>query len=580
MIYDSMVHYGLKVFFLSLIALSLMALLRKASAATRSFFAVVSLFVLLTVPYVSYQLPGRTVEAPKSIVRSISYVESPQTALINSAKFTYFQPETQSNAISMLDVLCEACGRIWLIGVAVLLGRLAMGFLRIGMWMRSASVHMAGVFVSDAVDVPVSVWFGKSAILIPAQALEWDAARVNRVLAHERAHLERRDLLWNLIGQIACAIYWPLPTIWILQKLARNASERACDDQVLRTGAVASDYAQDLVGVAAHFDTYPSPALPIVTRSEIRKRVEHILDPLARRGSSGALSKVLSGAFCLTALPVAVYGLAHFSDVHPQVKRRNSPQSVGVPGTPQNNFIGTFPDGRKIQLLQFERYDGHNFTAWRPDGKELANPRIYVKDYFAQWTWPGGARIPIDAGDAVGVFKYVNAPNNYDQRRYDYWFISHRVPHTDDEVTMGDLIVGATYPVKLHNNSSLDYDRRNFTSAKLWLNPKVSLPKLDNKQHEMMDKAGHFVMETRPSSEFDFVLHRPVFAQLQVIAIDKLGQRHDALSFGIDIKQIAYRTHQGRVYFNLRPDQITRIDVREMHGVYVKFSGFKTAPNK
>ena len=60
---------------------------------------------------------------------------------------------------------------------------------------------------------------------MPAGAALWTAARIESVLAHELAHVARRDWALQIAAQIVCAVYWFNPLIWMTPAPARR--ERA-----------------------------------------------------------------------------------------------------------------------------------------------------------------------------------------------------------------------------------------------------------------------------------------------------------------------------------------------------------------
>lgn len=66
---------------------------------------------------------------------------------------------------------------------------------------------------------------GFSARLSPEE-LRW-------VIRHELGHLRRRDLLSHSLLQLACAVHWFNPLVWLAARLARHDGEMACDDFVL-----------------------------------------------------------------------------------------------------------------------------------------------------------------------------------------------------------------------------------------------------------------------------------------------------------------------------------------------------------
>ena len=70
-------------------------------------------------------------------------------------------------------------------------------------------------------------------VLLPAEAEEWPEDRRRAVLLHELAHVKRRDCLSQLIAQLACAVHWFNPLIWLAGHRMLVERERACDDLAL-----------------------------------------------------------------------------------------------------------------------------------------------------------------------------------------------------------------------------------------------------------------------------------------------------------------------------------------------------------
>src|SRR6185436_10190982 len=106
------------------------------------------------------------------------------------------------------------------------------------------------------------------------------------VLLHELAHVRRRDCLWQWIMQLACAIYWFHPLIWIAAKRLQNERERACDDLVIAAGAKASDYAEHLLAIASGLQSNAFAAyaaIAMARRSALEGRLLAILEPGANR---------------------------------------------------------------------------------------------------------------------------------------------------------------------------------------------------------------------------------------------------------------------------------------------------------
>lgn len=86
--------------------------------------------------------------------------------------------------------------------------------------------------------IPPMVWWsgGRVQIVLPERALaELDPEEWRWVLAHEFAHVKRRDYLVRWIEWLACVLFWWNPVLWLAQRQLRNAEEVCCDHLVLAT---------------------------------------------------------------------------------------------------------------------------------------------------------------------------------------------------------------------------------------------------------------------------------------------------------------------------------------------------------
>ena len=146
-------------------------------------------------------------------------------------------------------------------------------------------------------------------ILLPRDAPEWSPERVRVVLAHELAHLARRDWLVQLAAEAARAIYWFNPLFWIACARLRRDSEHACDDIVLEHGIARTSYAAHLVDLARTFRVHGRTWLPapsMARPSTLERRVVAMLNTnINRRPISRWRRLVAAAALVAAALPVA-----------------------------------------------------------------------------------------------------------------------------------------------------------------------------------------------------------------------------------------------------------------------------------
>lgn len=134
-------------------------------------------------------------------------------------------PETVGSA------LVPALSRVWLVGAALLLLYAGVSWLRLRRKMRVSAPVEPGVYVCDAADTPFILGIFAPKIYLPSGLPE---AQCAPVLAHERAHLARRDHWWKPLGWLLLAVYWFNPLMWLAYVLLCRDIELACDERVVR----------------------------------------------------------------------------------------------------------------------------------------------------------------------------------------------------------------------------------------------------------------------------------------------------------------------------------------------------------
>lgn len=75
---------------------------------------------------------------------------------------------------------------------------------------------------------------GRAVLILPRDLLArfTDEQRA-AVIAHELAHLRRRDHWTRWLELFAIGLYWWLPTVWIARRLLHQAEEACCDAWVV-----------------------------------------------------------------------------------------------------------------------------------------------------------------------------------------------------------------------------------------------------------------------------------------------------------------------------------------------------------
>lgn len=139
---------------------------------------------------------------------------------------------------------------LWLAGMAALLVHALVSAGKLKRKLATAILLRDNIYESEFVDSPFVFGVVKPNIYLPMHMDEGTAAYV---IAHERAHLARRDHWWKVLGYLVLALHWFNPLVWVAYILFCRDIELACDEKVVRglDGAARADYSQALLSCAA-----------------------------------------------------------------------------------------------------------------------------------------------------------------------------------------------------------------------------------------------------------------------------------------------------------------------------------------
>jgi TonB family protein len=167
------------------------------------------------------------------------------------------------------------------------------------------------VRVLESPNAPVPLVWGifRPVIVLPAASRSWSGDRLRTVLLHELIHVQRRDLLAQVLAQAACCLHWFQPLAWIAARELRRERERACDDAVLHRGINAPEYAGHLVDLVRGL-TIEAPAM--AEASDFEGRVRALLDR-GRNRAPLTRSLALGGAALALALILPVASITSFA---------------------------------------------------------------------------------------------------------------------------------------------------------------------------------------------------------------------------------------------------------------------------
>jgi beta-lactamase regulating signal transducer with metallopeptidase domain len=202
-----------------------------------------------------------------------------------------------------------------------------------------------GLRISDAIASPLVLGAFRPTILLPAAlASKASADDLRLMLAHELAHLRRRDLWWVWPAVMGETLFFFHPAIWLARRAWRLAQEIACDDTVVRTTRIpAARYGDMLIGVTAKMHARCSrPILATLGAAETRetlKRRLHAMKFITAADSTKRWAIVTGGAMLVAgALNVLPWRLVA-QETRPApgalpTAEAVAPRATGIPGEP------------------------------------------------------------------------------------------------------------------------------------------------------------------------------------------------------------------------------------------------------
>ncbi|OJW05644.1 MAG: hypothetical protein BGO49_22265 [Planctomycetales bacterium 71-10] len=242
---------------------------------------------------------------------------------------------------------------IWALGASLLLARMAMQQFRVARLRATATdVDAESRSLCDALARALGVTtprLGRSpfvpgpcldGLLRPMILLPEEVDGDERdAIAHELAHLARRDAWWNLARRLASALLWPQPLAWRLSRRLEATAEEVCDDVVVSLGADRSRYADLLVATAGRGVTPLAPAAVgmVSLRSASARRVARILDasrPLSTRAGRRAVAAVLAVGLAATGF-AGLFNVARKAEAEPPAPAEDvapEPPAAAEPG--------------------------------------------------------------------------------------------------------------------------------------------------------------------------------------------------------------------------------------------------------
>ena len=359
---DSFVRASWQGALLVLAAWIALRLLKTAPARFRSWIWPIVMTKFLLVAFVMWELP--VLAAPRSSGPAIA----PTVTSGEFIEVSFVEP-VAAPAVNIAQVLFV----LWAIGVAVVLARATYEYLVLRKIASRATTAGHGIIrlcegVADRhvtvkvhPDVPMPLVFGviKPVVLLPSGIQnELSDEQLRMVLAHEVAHIQRRDTATAVYVFLCQALFFFNPAVWFAKREWQIARESACDQYAMeRTGADCRQYADMLIEISAGARRAPAFALSAVPAYKtLHRRIDDMNRTPNKTMAARLAWSVVAAMIAAAALPVAfVPKQDSIGDaILAQLAKNKSkpPQATGPAPTLENQRILTLP---RSELLRVAR---------------------------------------------------------------------------------------------------------------------------------------------------------------------------------------------------------------------------------
>ena len=154
-------------------------------------------------------------------------------------------------SVNLLQITIGIYEYIWIFGMIALALYTAISYWRLHRKVDTAVRYKDNIFQSENVSFPFVLGIIKPRIYLP---FKMNGQYLEHVVAHEQAHVCRKDHWWKPLGFLLLMIHWFNPLMWLAYVLLCRDIELACDEKVIKElgNEQRGDYTQALVACSVN----------------------------------------------------------------------------------------------------------------------------------------------------------------------------------------------------------------------------------------------------------------------------------------------------------------------------------------
>jgi beta-lactamase regulating signal transducer with metallopeptidase domain/thiol-disulfide isomerase/thioredoxin len=197
---------------------------------------------------------------------------------------------------------------------------------------------------SSRVDGPLLAGIVRPTIILPDNLeAAFDQADVRLMLAHELAHLKRRDLVWNWLPTVVGWLFFFHPLVWLLRRSWFESQEAACDELLLQNQAVRpSEYGRLLLKLSARWAQKPRASLAAAGVLGAYRNLERRIFAMTRV-KTYSYRRLLFAASMISV--IAILSVVPWRLVAQENALKNGARASAAPGQADQDKTNVWPEG-------------------------------------------------------------------------------------------------------------------------------------------------------------------------------------------------------------------------------------------
>ena len=138
---------------------------------------------------------------------------------------------SEANSVAPFQIVTYIASLIWGCGMVLFIICAVCSAFKLQKLVREAVCVRENIYIGDAIKSPFILGIVRPRIYLSSALGETE---MSYILAHESAHLKRKDHWWKALGYLLLCVYWFHPLCWIAYSLFCKDIELACDEKVAK----------------------------------------------------------------------------------------------------------------------------------------------------------------------------------------------------------------------------------------------------------------------------------------------------------------------------------------------------------